>query len=108
MPNSRICTSNPEMNAKKRPVAGIVEAGLGSVGRIKILQLLARERGGLTRYAIGQRTNLKWDHIVDNLKVLVELGWVEEQKINPLKYKINLDNDIVMNLIEFFQEVGYL
>jgi len=108
MPNSPPCTSNPEMNAKKRSVTEIVEAGLGSVGRIKILQLLAREREGLTRYAIEQRTNLKWDNIVDNLKVLVELGWVEELKINPLKYKINLDNDIVKNLVEFFQEVGYL
>ena len=84
-----------------------IEAGLGSSGRLKLLRYLSRNPEGITKYAIEQ-SGLRYGDVTANLRVLVEIGWVEELPTQPRKYRINLDNGIVNALIEFFQKSGYL
>ena len=84
-----------------------IEAGLGSSGRLKLLRYLSRNPEGMTKYAIEQ-SGLRYGDVTANLRVLVEIGWVEELPTQPRKYRINLDNGIVNALIEFFQKSGYL
>ena len=84
-----------------------IEAGLGSSGRLKLMRYLSRNPEGMTKYAIEQ-SGLRYGDVTANLRVLVEIGWVEELPTQPRKYRINLDNGIVNALIEFFQKSGYL
>jgi len=75
-----------------------IEAGLGSSGRLKLLRYLSRNPEGMTKYAIEQ-SGLRYGDVTANLRVLVEIGWVEELPTQPRKYRINLDNGIVNALI---------
>jgi len=85
-----------------------IETGLGSSGRLKLLRYLSRSSAdGITKYAIEQ-SGLRYGDITANLRVLVEIGWVEGLPTQPRKYRINLDNGVVNALIEFFQKSGYL
>jgi len=84
-----------------------IEAGLGSSGRLKLMRYLSRNPEGMTKYAIEQ-SGLRYGDVTANLRVLVEIGWVEELPTQPRKYRINLDNGIVNALIEFYQKSGYL
>jgi len=86
----------------------ILERGLGSVGKVRILGILASDRVGLTRYALEQRSGLRYNHLIKALRSLLEIGWVEEIPIKPKKYKINEDNEVVRHLVEFFLRVGYI
>ena len=54
-----------------------IEAGLGSSGRLKLLRYLSRNPEGMTKYAIEQ-SGLRYGDVTANLRVLVEIGWVEE------------------------------
>jgi len=84
-----------------------IEVGLGSSGRLKLLRALSKSPEGMTKYAIEQ-SGLRYGDINANLRVLVEIGWVEELPTQPRKYRINLDNGTVNALIDFFQKTGYL
>lgn len=87
-----------------------VEKGLGSLGNLKILRLLMKNPDhAFTRYKIGKSVPLDPVSIRNDLKKLVEIGWVIEFKVQHLsKYSINLENDRVRHLIDFFREVGYV
>jgi len=78
----------------------VIERGLGSVAKIRILRILSRE-GGLTRYLIQQRSGLRWNSVITSLSDLVEIGWVIEVQTNPQKYRINYDDETVRLLMEF-------
>jgi hypothetical protein len=86
----------------------IVETGLGSIGKIKIIKALAEETKLATIYVLHKKTHLKRDDIKNNLDDLVRIGWVNQTKYANMMYGINRENKYVSRLIDFFNEAGYI
>lgn len=89
-------------------IKDIVEQGLGSLGKIKILRALSEEKKLVTIYALHKKTHLKREDIKRNLAELVKIEWVIEQKIGNSVYSINRENKYVQKLILFFYDIGYI
>jgi hypothetical protein len=85
----------------------IIEVGLGSIGKIKILKALAEESKLATIYVLHKKTHLKREDIKNNLDDLIKIGWVKQAKYANIVYGINRENKYVGRLLEFFNEVGY-
>ncbi|HJT48186.1 MAG TPA: hypothetical protein VJ729_08370 [Nitrososphaeraceae archaeon] len=90
------------------PSKEVVETGLGSIGKIKIMKALAEENKMLTIYALHKKTHLKREDIKRNLIDLIKIGWVNENKLVNVMYSINRENDYVAHLTTFFYNVGYV
>ncbi len=92
---------------RDRTIDQIVEAGLGSVGKLKILRLLLEQpHHAFTRYEIGKTVANDPASIRSDLQTLVQIQWVSEFKVRHLsKYAINLDDDVVKHLATFFREL---
>lgn len=86
----------------------IIEIGLGSIGKIKIIKALAEENKLATVYVLHKKTHLKREDIKNNISDLVKIGWVIQSKYANIMYGINRDNKYVNELIEFFNDVGYM
>jgi len=86
----------------------IIEIGLGSIGKIKIIKALAEENKLATIYVLHKKTHLKREDIKNSISDLVKIGWVTQSKYANLMYGINRDNKYVSELIEFFNDVGYI
>lgn len=91
------------MNSKE-----IIEIGLGSIGKIKIMKALAEENKLATIYVLHKKTHLKREDIKNNISELVKIGWVTQSKYANIMYGLNRDNKYVSELIEFFNSVGYI
>ena len=89
-------------------IKDIVEQGLGSLGKIKILRALSEEKKLVTIYALHKKTHLKREDIKRNLVELVNIEWVIEQKIGNSVYSINRENKYVQKLVLFFYDIGYI
>jgi hypothetical protein len=89
-------------------IKDIVEQGLGSIGKIKILRALSEEKKLMTIYALHKKTHLKREDIKRNLAELVKIEWVKEQKIANSVYSINRENKYVEKLVIFFYDIGYI
>lgn len=85
----------------------IIETGLGSIGKVKIIRALAEENKLATIYLLHKKTHLKRDDIKSNLNDLVKIGWVNQTKYANVMYGLNWENKYVDRLVEFFKEVGY-
>lgn len=85
----------------------IIETGLGSIGKVKIIRALAEENKLATIYLLHKKTHLKRDDIKSNLNDLVKIGWVNQTKYANVMYGLNRENKYVNRLVEFFNEVGY-
>ena len=92
-----------EMSSKQ-----IIEIGLGSIGKIKIIKALAEENKLATVYVLHKKTHLKREDIKNNISDLAKIGWVTQSKYANMMYGINRDNKYVSELIEFFNDVGYI
>lgn len=86
----------------------IIEAGLGSIGKIKIIKALAEENKLATIYMLHNRTRLKREDIKKNLDDLIKIGWVTQAKYANVMYGINRENEYVVRLLAFFSDVGYV
>jgi DNA-binding transcriptional ArsR family regulator len=86
----------------------IIETGLGSIGKVKIIRALAEENKLATIYVLHKRTHLKREDIKNNLDDLVRIGWVIQSKYANVMYGINRENRYISRLIEFFSDVGYI
>ncbi len=86
----------------------IIEIGLGSIGKIKIMKALAEEHKLATVYVLHKKTHLKREDIKNNILDLVKIGWVTQSKYANVMYGINRDNKYVSELIDFFNDVGYI
>ena len=86
----------------------IIEIGLSSIGKIKIIKALAEENKLATIYVLHKKTRLKREDIKNNISDLVKIGWVTQTKYANIMYGINRDNKYVSQLIEFFNAVGYI
>ena len=91
------------MNSKE-----IIEIGLGSIGKIKIMKALAEENKLATIYVLHKKTHLKREDIKNNISDLVKIGWVIQSKYANIMYGINRENKYVSELIKFFNDVGYI
>ena len=96
------------INGKILSSKEVIETGLGSIGKIKIMKALAEENKMLTIYALHKKTHLKREDIKRNLNDLVKIGWVNENKLVNIMYSINRENDYVNQLTTFFNNVGYI
>jgi hypothetical protein len=85
----------------------IIETGLGSIGKVKIIRALAEENKLATIYLLHKKTHLKREDIKSNLNDLVKIGWVNHTKYANIMYGLNRENKYVNRLVEFFNEVGY-
>jgi hypothetical protein len=86
----------------------IIETGLGSIGKVKIIRALAEERKMATVYVLHKKTGLKRDDIKNNLDDLLRIGWVRQAKYASVVYGLNSDNEYVSRLVQFFRETGYV
>lgn len=89
-------------------IKDIVEQGLGSIGKIKILRALSEEKKLMTIYALHKKTHLKREDIKRNLAELVKIEWVKEQRMGNSVYSINRENKYVEKLVLFFYDIGYI
>jgi RIO-like serine/threonine protein kinase len=86
----------------------ILEKGIGTLGKIKIIRALTEERRMVTIYVLHKRTGLKREDIKRNLKDLTRIEWVKEKKMANTMYYINRENEYVKELLAFFLNVGYV
>jgi hypothetical protein len=86
----------------------IIEQGLGTLGKIKILKSLAEDGRMLTVYVLHNKTRLKREDIKRNLIDLMEINWVKETKMANRMYTLDLHNEYVIQLVSFFRSVGYI
>ena len=86
----------------------IIEIGLGSIGKVKIIKALAEENKLATIYVLHKKTHLKREDIKNNISDLVKIGWVTQSKYANIMYGINRENKYVSELIKFFNNVGYI
>jgi hypothetical protein len=86
----------------------IIEQGLGTLGKIKILKSLAEDSRMLTVYVLHNKTRLKREDIKRNLNDLIEIRWVKETKMANKMYTLDLNNEYVIQLVCFFRSVGYI
>ena len=95
------------MSIEEETIKEIIESGLGSIGKIKILRALVEENKLATIYVLHKKTHLKRQDIKNNLEDLVKIGWVIEKKYANVMYGVNRENKYVDSLIRFFNDVGY-
>lgn len=86
----------------------IIEIGLGSIGKVKIIKALAEEGKMITIYTLHKKTHLKRDDIKRNLDDLMKIGWVKQNKLANVMYSLNRENEYVNRLMVFFIDVGYI
>jgi predicted transcriptional regulator len=86
----------------------IIEIGLGSIGKVKIMKALAEEGKMITIYTLHKKTHLKRDDIKRNLDDLMKIGWVNQSKLANIMYSVNRENEYVNRLMVFFIDVGYI
>jgi hypothetical protein len=86
----------------------IIEIGIGSLGKIKIIRALAEENKLATVYLLHKRTHLKREDIKSNLKDLISIGWVSQSKYANLVYSINRDDPLVMRFVACLKDMGYV
>jgi predicted transcriptional regulator len=86
----------------------IIEIGLGSIGKVKIMKALAEEGKMITIYTLHKKTHLKRDDIKRNLDDLMKIGWVNQSKLANIMYSMNRENEYVNRLMVFFIDVGYI
>lgn len=87
----------------------LVEEGLGSAGRLRILRIMASgETPTYTRYGLEKLSGLSPVYVRKHLKVLVETGWVKELNYASPVYALNLDDMKVKLLVDYFRQIGYL
>jgi hypothetical protein len=86
----------------------VLETGIGTLGKIKIIRALTEERRMVTIYVLHKRTGLKREDIKRNLNDLIRIDWVREKKMANTMYYINRENGFVIELLRFFLSVGYV
>jgi len=76
------------MKLEERGLAEVVELGIGSTAKLKILRLMVRNPDhAFTMYELERRTPLK--------------------AVDIRRHVTNLENELVKHLAEFFRKIGY-
>jgi hypothetical protein len=106
--NQALCREQVVRLNSRRTSKEIIEDGLGTLGKIKILKSLAENGRMLTIYVLHNKTRLKREDIKRNLNDLMEIGWVKETRMANKMYALDLQNEYVIQIISFFRNVGYI
>jgi len=94
------------MSRERRDVWKDLQTGLGCGNKFRIIKhMLLNPEEAFTKYSLTKATGLKTRNVEDQLKVLVELGWVKKHPYTPTTYQVNLEDELVKHLIELFQKV---
>ena len=97
------------MEVRNKTIETRIEIGLGSKGRLRIIRELGNRPEFLfTKYALEKKTGLRSVDVKADLKSLLDFGWVKENRQRLVKYKINLDDELVKKTIDYFKSTGYL
>jgi len=98
------------LNAKitENTIKEVIETAIGSIGKVRIIKVLAEENLLVTVYLLHKKTRLKREDIKSNLRDLVEIGWVKEDRFANSLYSINRKNENVNRFVEFLQDTGYI
>lgn len=90
----------------KRNIWEELELGFGGGKKFRILiQLALNPDKAFTKYALAKSTGLRTPSVERRLETLVKIGWVKENQYKPKTYQINMENETVKILVEFFQKV---
>ncbi len=93
---------------KNREIQKILEKGLGSKGRIRIIITLAKNPEGLSKYMLEKLTGIRSKSLSTDLLTLIDLGWVREETDHIKKYFLCFENEITKHLLEFLREIDIL
>ncbi|MFQ6065395.1 MAG: hypothetical protein ACE5L6_07965 [Candidatus Bathyarchaeia archaeon] len=86
-----------------------IEAGLGSVGKIRIMRIMFEKPNQVfTKYGLEKDTGLKPVDVRSDLKTLIEIGWVKEHQYDPKTYEVNMENPVVKHLYDFFKRIRHI
>lgn len=85
-----------------------LEAGIGSLGKIKIIKALSEGDKLATIYLLHKKTHLKRDDIKHNLDDLMRIDWVRQRKYARVMYGINPENRQVNLFVRYLKEAGYV
>jgi len=84
-----------------------VERGLGSKGKIRILRkMLEKPNMAFSKHTLTRATGLKWVNVKSDVKILTELGWLKKNAYDPETYKVNMENEFVQHIAEFFKRIS--
>jgi hypothetical protein len=96
------------MKPKERSIWEELESGFGAGSKFRVLLHLAlNPKEACTKYALVKATGLRTPSVESQLKALLELNWVKEYSFTPKTYQINIENEAVKQLLEFFQKIRY-
>jgi len=94
---------------KKRNLWKKLEDGFGGGSKFRILLHLAlHPEEAYTKYALVKATGLRTPSVGEQLKTLVEMGWVKEYPFMPKTYQINTNNEIVECFLEFLRKIKHI
>ena len=93
----------------KRNIWEDLEDGFGGGSRFRILLHLAlHPEKAYTKYALVKATGLRTPSVGEQLRILVNMGWVKEYPFTPRTYQINADHEIVKCFLEFLEKIRRL
>ncbi|MBC7091402.1 MAG: hypothetical protein H5T50_05770 [Nitrososphaeria archaeon] len=79
---------------------------LGSEGKIKVLWTLYKnQKTAQTAYMILKQTGLKRSGLNKILKNFIETGIIKKEDYTVKKYRLNIEDEKVKELIEFFKKI---
>ncbi len=94
---------------KKRNIWDDLEDGFGGGSKFRILLHLAlHPEEAYTKYALVKATGVRTPSVGEQLRILVEMGWVKEYPFTPRTYQINTDHEIVKCFLEFLEKIRRL
>jgi len=97
------------MRNKKRNLWKELEDGFGGGSKFRILLHLALHPDKAhTKYALVKATGVRTPSVGEQLKTLVEIGWVKEYPFMPKTYQINMDNEIVECFLRFLEKIRHM
>jgi DNA-binding HxlR family transcriptional regulator len=85
----------------------MIEKGIGSKGRLRILQCLTADpRQSLSRYMLERKTGIRSNFLDADLRALMELGWVIEHQGQIRRYSLNPNSDVAGRVVHFLESVS--
>jgi len=97
------------MKTREQNIWRELELGFGGGSKFRVLlHLILNPKETFTKYALVKATGLRTPSVESHLKTLLELNWIKEYSFTPKTYQINLENEVVKYILEFFQKAKYI
>ena len=82
-----------------------LEQGFGT-SKIRIIKhLILNPQKTFTKYALVKATGLRTSSVQKHLIILLRIGWIRKHSFKPISYEANLQNRIVKEIHNLFQDV---